>query len=132
MQKQLVDVVAALLGKAPTHMYDYDMQPTWKLRARQWVADQRRPEAVYPIHCWSAGYGGPQSPMTWFACKTCGKRELGSPHELPDRGCMLCLFDGSEFVGWAVADPSAAFAATLEATKGMSSHSFDDVMNGPR
>lgn len=131
MKAGLVDVVARLLGEPPAHIYDYGMQPAWKLRAYQWLADQKRPPAIYPVHCWSAGYGGPQSPMTWFACTTCDARELGTPAALPERGCFRCLFDGRDFQGWEVADESSAFTATIDATKGMSEHSTAKVFRGP-
>lgn len=133
MKSGLVDLVEKLLGEPPAHMYDYGMQFAWKKRARQWVADQKRPPAIYPVHCWSAGYGGPQSPLTWFRCKTCGENAIGSPHELPRLGCMRCVYSrrGNEFVGWEVTDTSSAFASTLEAAEGMPSHSVAKVLDGP-
>lgn len=132
MNKGLVDVVERLLGDPPTHMYDYGIQLEWKKRAYQWIADQRRPEAIYPVHAWSAGYGGPQSPITWFRCKTCGKQMLGSPHELPTKGCWGCMLAGSKSEGWEVADPSEARFATLRASEGMSDHSIAKVLDGPQ
>lgn len=132
MNKGFVDVVAKLLGDPPKHMYDYGMQPQWKVRAYQWVADQRRPEAIFPIHCWSAGYGGPQQPLTWFRCKTCNEQNLGSPHAEPDDPCFLCKIHGRESEGWAVAGPGAAFESTIKATDGMPGHSLAKVFGGPR
>lgn len=132
MRRGLVAVVEQLLGEPPKHLYDYGMQPQWKVRAYQWLADQKRPKAIYPIHCWSAGYGGPQSPMTWFACKTCGGRELGQPHALPDRPCFTCRIGGREPEGWEVANPTAALTSTLKAAEGMPSHSLAKVLDGPR
>lgn len=132
MRNGLVEVVAKLLGEPPKDIYDYGMMFDWRRRAYQWVADQRRPPAIYPVHLWSAGYGGPQSPMTWFRCKTCGDRELGEPHALPERACWACRFDGRESAGWEVADGGTALAATMEAAKGMPEHSLSKVLGGPR
>jgi hypothetical protein len=131
MKKGHVDLVAKLLGEPPTDMYSYGMQEGWRKRAYQWVADQRRPAAIYPIHCWSAGYGGPQSPMTWFRCKSCGRSTLGQPHELPKRDCMECLIYCLEFKGWEVADMATAFSSTLDAAEGMPEHRFSKVIHGP-
>lgn len=132
MRNGLVDVVAKLLGEPPKHMYDYGMQPEWKIRAYQWIADQRRPEAIFPIHCWSAGYGGPQSPMTWFRCKTCGQSELGSPDALPERACFHCMMHRRESTGWEVSDQTTALGETMKAAEGMPTRSLAKVLEGPR
>lgn len=126
----LVDVVEALLGEPPKHMYDYGMQAAWRKRAYQWIADQRRPPAIYPIHFWSAGYGCPQAPATWFRCKTCGEHEIGQPHELPKR-CGMCVIYFRETEGWEVADAGAAAVSTHVAAQGMPAHSLAKVLDGP-
>lgn len=48
---------------------------------------KRKPKALYPTHGYSLGYlGTKREPLTWFRCKRCGARTLGSPYELPSRG----------------------------------------------
>lgn len=128
MKAGAVAVVEEILGDPPTHMYDYGMQCSWKKRARQWVADQKRPEAIFPVHCWSAGYGGPQEPLTWFHCKSCGETSIGQPHVEPSHRCFSCFGD---FAGWEVVDWSSSASSTIEATSGMPSYSVEKVLRGP-
>jgi len=113
------DAVEELLGPKPVHMYDISDQPQWVKDARQWLYDARLPEFIYPVHLHSAGLcGDVRSPMTWFRCKTCGDRDLGSPYALPDGECHMCMFARREFTGWEVADKGTALRATAKACDG--------------
>ena len=129
--KSLVWLVEKALGKAPTHMYDYGMQTPQKKALRQWAYEKQLPEAIYPVHCWSAGYGGPQSPLTWFRCAGCGASRLGSPHEAPSDQCWTCLLNQQEFAGWEVADLLDARQETRKASEGMPAESLRRVLEGP-